>query len=80
MRMQIRYLGCLNLEASVFDCLHYLLGQELVGVDGENLAGVGRVHLPVAGTGLLVEGWHNGLDAAAIDSGLKPKGFLEEEK
>ena len=73
-------LGRLNLKARVFDGLHYLLGRDLAGGDGENLVGIGRVHLPVAGTGLLVERGRNGLEAAtAIDVGFKLEGFHESQ-
>ena len=71
-------LGRLNLKARVFDSLHYLVGHELVGSDGENLVGVSRIYLPVAGTDLLVERGRNGFDAAAaIDIGLELKGLHE---
>ena len=73
-------LGRLNLKARVFDSLHYLVGRELVGSDGENLVGVSRIYLPVAGTDLLVERRRNGLEAAtAIDVGFKLKGFHESQ-
>jgi len=72
-------LGCLNLEASPFDRLHDLGRGELVGGDGQNLIGVGRVDLPVAGPGLLVEGGRDGLDAAAaVDVGFELKRFHDE--
>ena len=71
-------LGRFNLKARVFDGLHHLLGRELVGSDGENLVGVGRIYLPVTSTGLLVKRGRNGLDAAAaIDIGLELKGVHE---
>jgi len=69
----------LNLKASLLDSLHDLGSRELVGFDRENLIRVGRINLPVAGSGLLVEGGRNGFDAAAaVDIGFELEGFHDE--
>ena len=69
----------LNLKASLLDSLHDLGSRELVGFDRKNLIRVGRINLPVAGSGLLVEGGRNGFDAAAaVDIGFELEGFHDE--
>lgn len=70
----------LNLEAGILHGFHYLGGRGLRRVHGQNLVGIGGVHLPVAGPHLLVEGGRNSLDAAAaIDGGFETKRCHNEE-